>query len=209
MLPIPNNILLQIENMIYEFIWNGKQHKVKKSVIIQDYQEGGYCIISSKDITTQNIAWIKSYLTENNKTWKYTMESLFGVTRLDIFLQINLKIPNQVSDFYNVFIKIMVGSKEIKIETRYEIQEQYIWHNKSLQFHVSDKIQRIYIEKGILKIKDVIDRNCNFLNNGRNEWRIPSRQINIHGLSLNASVKETKNKKYRRQQFGGIYKYNN
>ena len=39
-LPIPNNILLEIENMIYEFLWNGKQHKVKKSVIIQEYQEG-------------------------------------------------------------------------------------------------------------------------------------------------------------------------
>ena len=40
-LPIPNNILLEVENMIYEFLWNGKQHKLKKSVIIQDYQEGG------------------------------------------------------------------------------------------------------------------------------------------------------------------------
>ena len=54
----------------------------------------------------------------------------------------------------------MVGSKKIYIETSNEIKEQYISHNKSLQFHVSDKIQRKYIDKGILKIKDVIDRNC-------------------------------------------------
>ena len=47
------------------------------------------------------------------------------------------------------------------METSNEIREQYIWHNRSLQFHVSD-IQNIYIEKGIIKIKEVIDRNCKF-----------------------------------------------
>ena len=69
-------------------------------------------------------------------------------------------------------------------------------------------------EKGILKIKDVIDRNFKFKNDGRkNHWRIPSRQINIHDFSINNSLNPsdmvTKNSKYRRQQFGGIYKYNN
>ena len=70
-------------------------------------------MISLKDfITTQNLAWIKSSLTENNKIWKYTMESIFGVTRLDIFLQSNFKIPQQV--FLQNNIKIMVGSKKNK-----------------------------------------------------------------------------------------------
>ena len=104
-MPIPNNILLEIE-----FVWNGKQHKVKKSVIIQDYQEGGNCMISC--ITAQNLAWIKSYLTENNKIWKYTMESIFGVTRLDMFLQSNFKIPQQISDFYKTILKSWLEVKK-------------------------------------------------------------------------------------------------
>ena len=39
------------------------------------------------------------------------MKSIFGVTRLDIFLQSNFKIPQQVSLLQNN-IKIMVGSKK-------------------------------------------------------------------------------------------------
>ena len=34
---IPKKIMTEVERIIYEFLWNGKLHKVKTKVIIQDY----------------------------------------------------------------------------------------------------------------------------------------------------------------------------
>jgi hypothetical protein len=162
-IPVPDKILLEIEKMIYGFLWKGKQHKVKKAVIIQDYKEGGNCMINLKDfITTQNLTWIKNYLGGNRSIWKYTMESIFEMDRLEVFLQSNFEIPYQISEFYKTILKSWLEVKQNKVETGNEIIEQYIWHNKYLKFQVTDRIQRIYMEKGILKIKDIIDRNCKF-----------------------------------------------
>ena len=66
-LPSPNRIFLDIENMIYQYLGNRIQHKMKITTIYE-YQKGGNCTISLKySITTQNLTWIKSQLKENNK----------------------------------------------------------------------------------------------------------------------------------------------
>ena len=55
LVPISDDIIKDINQLIYEFLWNGKTHKVKKSVIIQDFKDGGYKMIDLKSlITVQN-----------------------------------------------------------------------------------------------------------------------------------------------------------
>ena len=39
---IPQHIINEIQTTIYGFVWNSKQHKVKRNVMIQDYDVGGY-----------------------------------------------------------------------------------------------------------------------------------------------------------------------
>ena len=33
LLPFPDDLIQEIEQMIYEFLWNGKTHKVKKKML--------------------------------------------------------------------------------------------------------------------------------------------------------------------------------
>jgi hypothetical protein len=37
----PESILNDIEKIFYKFLWNGKKDKIKRSVIINEYEEGG------------------------------------------------------------------------------------------------------------------------------------------------------------------------
>ena len=56
LLPFPDDLSQEIEQMIYEFLWNGKTHKVKKDVIIQDFKEGGHKMIDIRSlIMTQKL----------------------------------------------------------------------------------------------------------------------------------------------------------
>jgi hypothetical protein len=36
----PDSILNDIEKMLYKFLWNGKKDKIKRSIIINEYEEG-------------------------------------------------------------------------------------------------------------------------------------------------------------------------
>ena len=37
----PDSILKDIEQIFYKFLWNGKKDKIKRSIIINEYEEGG------------------------------------------------------------------------------------------------------------------------------------------------------------------------
>jgi hypothetical protein len=37
----PDSILNDIEKIFYKFLWNGKKDKIKRSIIINEYEEGG------------------------------------------------------------------------------------------------------------------------------------------------------------------------
>ena len=47
---IPKKIMTEVEHIIYEFLWNGKPHKVKTKVIIQDYANGGCKMIDLEEM---------------------------------------------------------------------------------------------------------------------------------------------------------------
>ena len=74
------NVLNEINNLSYTFLWNGKGDKIKQKAVINDFSVGGVKMI---DISSFNKSlktlWIKKYLDNNNKG-KYK-----------IFLDIGLK----------------------------------------------------------------------------------------------------------------------
>ena len=37
---IPMKVVKEVEGLLYEFLWNGKSHKVKTKVVIQEYENG-------------------------------------------------------------------------------------------------------------------------------------------------------------------------
>ena len=62
-LNIPDNYMKEIDEIIYEFLWSCKQHKVKKRVIIQSLENGGCGMIDLAEIDkVQKLKWIKKIL---------------------------------------------------------------------------------------------------------------------------------------------------
>ena len=60
---IPQDIIKEINSIIYEFIWNGKTHKVKRKIFEQDFNKGGYKMIDFESaIKASKVMWIKNLL---------------------------------------------------------------------------------------------------------------------------------------------------
>ena len=60
MIYTPENILKQVENLFYNFLWNGKPAKIKKSTIIALISLGGLSMIEILSVhRAAKCMWIK------------------------------------------------------------------------------------------------------------------------------------------------------
>ena len=104
LLPFPDDIIKDLENAIYEFFWNSKTHKVKKSVIVQNYKDGGYKMIDLRTLNIiQKLKWIKLYLNGHDCQWRCLMEAFVNVKNLNIFLRSDYDMNDNLtkSSFYS------------------------------------------------------------------------------------------------------------
>ena len=78
-LHIPDNIIKDIEEIVYEFLWSGKTHKVKKNVIIQEFDKGGYIMVNLLQMVNMPKLKIirKINISEEDKPWFSTMKKIF------------------------------------------------------------------------------------------------------------------------------------
>jgi len=162
-LPLPSKFVSELDEIIYSFLWNGKQHKVKKCVVIQNYYNGGQKMISMTDmINAQRITWIKKYLNDTASYWKSTMKCILKIDRLDIFLLSNYDIPKSISEFYRAVLQSWKDIQSDQIHSIDDIKEQYLWYNHHLRFNANKRYMRDYIDKGLVKIQDILKTNGHF-----------------------------------------------
>ena len=114
-----HKITKEINGIFYSFLWNNKGDKIKRSVMINNYESGGLKVI---DISSFNkslkTTWIQKYLDESNRgKWKDFFELELGkygeslvftgnLNRHDILKTISVKDP-----FLQEIVQILVRSK--------------------------------------------------------------------------------------------------
>ena len=67
-LPSSQSYLKEIHQLLHNFLWEGRGDKIKRSVMINEYKDGGLKML---DIRSFNYAlkskWVKKYLDDNNQ----------------------------------------------------------------------------------------------------------------------------------------------
>ena len=71
-LPSHQKIVYEINSMLYDFLWDSKGDKIKRTEIINDYNKGGLKMIDIQSFNASlKTKWVQSYLnTENKGKWK-------------------------------------------------------------------------------------------------------------------------------------------
>ena len=75
-LPTNHNAIGEIQNILFNFLWDGKGDKIKRDLMISDYENGGLRMIDVKRFNKAlKLSWINKYLdTENHGKWKLLFE---------------------------------------------------------------------------------------------------------------------------------------
>ena len=67
-LPDPSNeVLKEIEQSIFKFLWGCKTHKIKKTTMFKSYDEGGFKMVDIFSfLSTLKLSWLKRLVTNDS-----------------------------------------------------------------------------------------------------------------------------------------------
>ena len=87
-MPTPNNVIVELNQLLYKFLWSGTD-KVTRLSTINEFEKGGLRMIDLECmIKSLRLAWLKRISSKSEGTWKnylrhilvsldYTINSLF------------------------------------------------------------------------------------------------------------------------------------
>jgi hypothetical protein len=75
---VPKGYIQTLKNIVYELLWKGKKDPVKRSVLSNDYLEGGLKMTNIDTyIKALQIKWILRLLENSNENWKIIPQKYF------------------------------------------------------------------------------------------------------------------------------------
>ena len=158
----PEHIINKIKTEIFKFIWESKPDKIKRSVIMQDYKNGGLRLINvDYFIEALKAGWVRRILDEHNKgIWKeFYLEKLNAYGGKLIF-ESNLHVQDcsQIAK-NNMFLRdILAGWCKINTsETTRVIHKEIIWNNSQIKCNNKVLFYVDWFGKGIKFIEHIYD----------------------------------------------------
>ncbi len=162
-LPFPNVFMKELENLFYNFVWNGKTNKVKKSVFIQDFRCGGHKMIDIQSVNqTQKLKWVKLYLNNHRCLWRPLMEEMIRVENLNMFLRGNFdKCPTHTkSKFYQEVIQSLYTLNDRNEQNKKEnLLNQYVFYNRRVKVNKKTVYDKELFTAGIWRICDLFNHD--------------------------------------------------
>ena len=154
----------EINKIFYRFLWNNKGDKIKRTVLINDYENGGLKMVDlfslNKSLKT---TWIGKYLdTSNRRKWKEIVFLELEKHGGSLIFKGNLNKIDSLKTFpvTNNFTKELF---EGVIKTKQQFLEQPLWHNSLIRIDNKPIYEKELFLRGILKVKDLMKEPCKFL----------------------------------------------
>lgn len=166
-LPNPEpNFFSDINSIFYDFLWNGRA-KIKHSVLVKQYFEGGLKMINLISFAQAlKITWLRRILQKESK-WqmlikrKVEMEKLFSCgSEYTKGILTNLK-----NNFWqDVFKALLNFQLQLNVDwDKSNVYQTPIFYNKYLTIGGNSFFYKPWFEKGICYIRDLMDNQGNFL----------------------------------------------
>ena len=159
---LPNHVNETVNNMIFNFIWENKPPKIKKTTIIGEKNKGGLKMFDFPTMETAlKIAWVNRIHHNCNSSWKILIEHfLRQYGGLSFFLNCTYDFEllhlNTVPPFYHAILKYWQENKPIISDDIIPKQNQFIWNNQNILINK----QMIYLKQwhrsGITYINDLL-----------------------------------------------------
>ena len=159
--------------MFYEFLWEG-QTKIKQSVVVKEYCEGGLKMINLKAfMNSMKITWLRRIVLTDSP-WQSVIKHTinfneifsFGTNYIDLLLsKITNKFWTDVLKAYSVLVTVN------KIDKEDQILSCPIFNNIDIKVGNITVCIKMWCKKGVIHINNLVKENGQFLSQNKFENR--------------------------------------
>ncbi len=167
-LPIPDEIVKEAKTVLFEYLWHGKQDRIKRSTVINDHTNGGLNMTDFDSFSMAlKAAWVPKLIRCNGKwadlfyhilaklnisseyIWKTSFRSkktFLAIKSFQLFYQ-------EVILAFNA-IKCL---KQFKLMSKYQICEQPLWGNEYFKVNDECLYLKMWLESNMLYVKELVN----------------------------------------------------
>ena len=168
-LVIPEHYVKEINNLTFNFIWEGKPAKINKKTIISDIKHGGLKMLDFEIMDkTLKIAWIKRLTDHDDAAWKIIPEFAatdYGGLSFLIECQYDVKylFLDNLPPFYHTLLKYWQEYNHDRFLENSDIQNKIIWNNSRILIGGRPIFNKPLFQAQILFVKHLLSENNTFL----------------------------------------------
>ena len=155
LLPTPKKFVKELNQLIFKFLWNGKD-KIRRVSVISNYEEGGIKIVDVDSMVISfRLAWLKRIFSSNTGTWKSYLKYLLKEPG-GLFL---FSCDYDVKDFsINSQFYMELLHWWSKFRDNFATEKDWhviIWNNRAIRINNKPIFYRKYYSSGILTIDNL------------------------------------------------------
>lgn len=149
-----------IDQMLFNFLWKNKTHYIKKSVVINTYENGGLNFLDFASLNnTFKINWIKQFLKKPNSIWNCISNYIFSkIGGLKFLLVCNYnieKIPIRLSSFH----KQVLLAWSMIYKHNFSPHRYSIWNNKDILYKNRSIFFGEWFNSNIIWVRQLFNSN--------------------------------------------------
>lgn len=164
-LDVSQIFLKNFDSALYNFIWRGKPHYLRKSVLSNSYEKGG---LNALDFQTSNIIfkvnWLKHYINNKDKLWYLIPNLIFkNVGGIEFLLKCDFrvdKLPLRLSNFHKQALSCWL----LMYKHNFSPHKQIIWNNKMIKYKRKSIFYDNWFNNNIVFVSQLLDNTGSLMN---------------------------------------------
>ena len=165
--PVPYNVVKQMKQLMYSFLWGSRKEKVKRNVCTNKVVKGGLNMVDLEArINSLRHSWLSKFLRNENVSWRilfsYWMNRVGGIP---LCLQYNcnkrdMKIicsSSKVSYFYFDLLCIWSELRYVDMFRVCNITNEILWNNSNIIFDNHTLHFKSWEKVAILRVQHLTD----------------------------------------------------
>jgi hypothetical protein len=162
---VPSRVIHEVNDILYDFLWDGGSSKVAKAVINQKIAKGGLKMVDFEaKVKSLKMSWIKRILSENSGKWTNIIKHFYNEHNLNqVFNSRLTQPPTGLPIFYHNMHSYWLEINNSEPNTPKQIVNELIWNNKFITINRKPYLWQQWRSSGILYIGDLLDKNNLFL----------------------------------------------
>ena len=165
---IDKDTLVEIDAALFKFLWSNRKPKIAKNVIQGQYKDGGLKMPNIfEKVNAWQLIWLKRAQLNPHRMWVKIIDSIIKDIKFTDLMythsMLNNKYVTKLPLFYQKMLTLWNKIRTHDTGSVQSIQSQIIWLNDSVTIEKKIFFWEKWYRHGIVRIKDLLDSNGNFL----------------------------------------------